>query len=602
MATDSSAGSNINISPGEAAAPVQKPAAKKPAGGNGVQIDTGDKPAAKPSAKKADATSAQAPAGAATAPAAKDRVAKPVDEKAAPAAKTGKAAAASKAAAKTASSTREELEELSKMGALGVMTLVPAWMISAIVHMVILLIFGLMLMPEKHKDTLKALVANVGENVEAVEDIADISEPTEELDSEVTEEMTTVDTTAITDTLTPTEIDDTPAPTELAMSDVGIPTAPASDLLKDLTVSAAGAGKGSLAGRAGNEQSKKAAGATDASEAAVARALKWLSEHQYADGSWSFDHTGGRCQGQCSDSGKLKDARFAATGLALLPFLGAGQTHKQGKYKDTVRGGLYWLSSNMKVDPIKKTGNMTAGGGSMYGHGIATIALCEGYAMSQDKQLAAPAQLALNFIIDAQDPVGGGWRYQPRQPGDTSAVGWQIMALKSGKLGFLQIPKTVVSGATKFLDSAQADGGAAYGYTGPGKGPSTTAVGLLCRMYLGWEHDKPELEKGVKHLAALGPQTGNMYFSYYATQVLHQFDGPDGDVWQSWNVKMRDSLVAQQETVKHETGSWQFKGQDHGFEAGGRVYCTAMAAMTLEIYYRYMPIYTQKAGEDDWMD
>ena len=93
-----------------------------------------------------------------------------------------------------------------------------------------------------------------------------------------------------------------------------------------------------------------------------------------------------------------------------------------------------------------------------------------------------------------------------------------------------------------------------------------------------------------------------MYFSYYATQVLHQYDGPDGDVWQAWNTKMRDSLVASQALEKHETGSWMFKPGDHGAEAGGRLYCTSMAAMTLEIYYRYMPIYTKKSAEDDWLD
>jgi hypothetical protein len=246
-------------------------------------------------------------------------------------------------------------------------------------------------------------------------------------------------------------------------------------------------------------------------------------------------------------------------------------------------------------------GDMTGGGGAMYGHGIASIALCEAYAMTQDKQLAPHAQAALNFIMYAQDPVGGGWRYGPRQPGDTSAVGWQIMALKSGYLGSLQVSKPTVNGAIKFLDSAQAEGGAYYGYTGPGQGPATTAVGLLCRMYLGWDRDKPELDKGVKYLASVGPRTDNMYFSYYATQVLHQFDGPDGEIWQSWNTKMRDSLIASQSMEKHETGSWVLKG-DHGYESGGRLYCTTMAAMTLEIYYRYMPIYTKKSAEDDFMD
>jgi hypothetical protein len=292
--------------------------------------------------------------------------------------------------------------------------------------------------------------------------------------------------------------------------------------------------------------------------------------------------------------------------MALLPFLGAGQTHKEGKYKETVRGGLYYLISHMNV--TANGGDMTAGGGSMYGHGICSIALCEAYAMTQDKALAAPAQASLNFIIYAQDPVGGGWRYAPRTPGDTSAVGWQIMALKSGYLAFLQVPPQVVKGANKFLDSVQADGGSQYGYTGPGPGAATSAVGLLCRMYLGMERENEGLERGVKRLAGAGPQinangSANMYFNYYATQVLHQFDGPDGPLWQTWNAKMRDTLIQTQSKDKHETGSWFFKaGGDHGADSGGRVYCTSMAAMTLEIYYRYMPIYSQKSAEDDWDD
>jgi hypothetical protein len=515
-------------------------------------------------------------------------------------AKEGKEAPAKKRSARRPSSTREELEELEKVGALGMMTLVPAWMISAIVHMIILLIFGLMLMPEKKKDELKALVANVREKMEDVDEIADV---TEQLDTEVTTDLaTTVDVAAAEEVITPTEIDDSPAPAQMAMSDIGIPTAPAGDLLRDLSAGTGGTGKGSLAGRSSNDAAKRANGATDATERAVTLALKWLADHQYGDGSWSFEHTGANGKCNCTDNGKLKDARFAATGMALLPFLGAGQTHKQGKYKEQVKAGLYWLATNMALSP--NGGDMTGGGGAMYGHGIASIALCEGYAMTQDKHLGPHAQAALNFIMYAQDPVGGGWRYSPRQPGDTSAVGWQVMALKSGYLGSLEVRKPTINSVIKFLDSAQGDGGAFYGYTGPPSqppGPATTAVGLLCRMYLGWEHEKPELEKGVRFLASQGPSTNNMYYSYYATQVLHQFDGPDGDLWQAWNLKMRDSLVASQSMEKHETGSWSFKN-DVGYEPGGRLYCTSMAAMTLEIYYRYMPIYTKKSAEDDFMD
>ena len=47
----------------------------------------------------------------------------------------------------------------------------------------------------------------------------------------------------------------------------------------------------------------------------------------------------------------------------------------------------------------------------------------------------------------------------------------------------------------------------------------------------------------------------------------------------------------------HARGSWHFNG-DHGAASGGRLYSTALAAMTLEVYYRYMPIYKSKSIED----
>src|SRR5437764_9305381 len=175
--------------------------------------------------------------------------------------------------------------------------------------------------------------------------------------------------------------------------------------------------------------------------------------------------------------------------MAVLPFLGAGQSHQQGQYKQVVERGLYFLTSQMRV---RNEGGMHAGdlaqsGGTMYSHGLAAITLCEAYAMTHDRKLMGPAQLSLNHIMYAQDPVGGGWRYIPRQAGDTSAVGWQLMALKSGHMAYLRVDPKTIQGATHFLDTVGTDSGSYYGYTDPGRGQATTAVGLLCRMYLGWK-------------------------------------------------------------------------------------------------------------------
>ena len=64
--------------------------------------------------------------------------------------------------------------------------------------------------------------------------------------------------------------------------------------------------------------------------------------------------------------------------------------------------------------------------------------------MTHDKGLMAPAQASINFIVAAQDPVGGGWRYQVKQAGDTSVVGWQLMALKSAHMAYLNVPPETI--------------------------------------------------------------------------------------------------------------------------------------------------------------
>jgi hypothetical protein len=218
--------------------------------------------------------------------------------------------------------------------------------------------------------------------------------------------------------------------------------------------------------------------------------------------------------------------------------------------------------------------------------------------MTHDPALRQPAQAAIDFIVEAQDPEGGGWRYYPRKPGDTSVVGWQLMALKSGQMAYLRVPQHALRKAGYFLDSVQDQGGAVYGYQNPDlQRPTTTSIGLLCRMYLGWDHDVKPLARGVQTLATLGPSTdrtqmrNNMYYNYYATQVMHHWGGYE---WQRWNAVMRDYLVRSQSRAGHESGSWYFDGSDPGSTAGGRLYCTAMAAMILEVYYRHMPLYREQ--------
>ncbi|MEX0712307.1 MAG: prenyltransferase/squalene oxidase repeat-containing protein [Pirellulales bacterium] len=343
----------------------------------------------------------------------------------------------------------------------------------------------------------------------------------------------------------------------------------------------------SLRGKEARAQLAAAGGGpTPETEDAVARGLAWLAAHQRSDGSWHFDHNQGGCSGLCRHPGS-EASTTAATGIVLMAFLGNAQTHvEEGRYQEVVRGGLNYLAERMLM--TDDGGDLREG--TMYGQGLAAIALCEAYGMTRDPQLEKYAQRAIDYIVYAQDKNQGGWRYFPGEPGDTTVTGWQLMALKSGQMAYLRVPPRSIHDVTRFLDFVQDDKGARYGYLFPGKEPTTTSIGLLCRMYTGWQQENPALRSGVQFLSRQGPSKDNMYYNYYATQVMHHWGG---EPWKLWDSAMRDYLVATQATQGHESGSWFFEG-GRGAK-GGRLYNTAAAIMTLEVYYRHMPLYGRQA-------
>jgi hypothetical protein len=356
---------------------------------------------------------------------------------------------------------------------------------------------------------------------------------------------------------------------------------------------------GGFGGRSGStrEQMVREGGGNTRSEAAVAAGLKWFSQHQSADGHWSLNNFSqdGKCN--CADAGRQHD--IAGTGFGLLPFLGAGETHKptQGGrkqlYEKVVERGIKWLL-------LKQNRNGDFGGG-MYTHGIASIAICEAYGVTSDPMLKGPAQRAVNFIVESQNDTGG-WDYTSKgATADTSVSGWNVQALKSGQMGGLQVPKETLVKVNKYLDTYAGDPvGATYGYRSPGSAHACSAIGLLCREYLGWGPKNPGLIQGIGRLMKSQPNQGQktMYYYYYATQVVHHYG--EGE-WKTWNPKMRDMLIELQDqgtdaARRHQKGSWSSAGWDVGGYGGGRIMMTSMALLTLEVYYRHLPLYRREMG------
>jgi hypothetical protein len=347
---------------------------------------------------------------------------------------------------------------------------------------------------------------------------------------------------------------------------------------------------GELAGRTGPARAKLVSkgGGSSASERCVSGGLRWLARCQQSDGKWSFHHGP-------DDPGSLDQCTTGATGLALLSFLGAGHTHRSenARYRTAVDKGIRYLLSQMKRG--ESGGDLrgkVVGNEGMYAHAIATLTLCEVYGQTRDPELKEPAQRAVNFILAAQDPKGGGWRYSPRQPGDTTVTGWQLMALKSAKNSRLKVPEQTLAKAGHFLDSVQTADGSRYGYDRRGATPPMTAIALLCRMYLGWTRENASLQRGVEYLSHTAPSPHDIYYDYYATQVLHHWGGPE---WKKWNDVLRDQLIETQVKQGDGAGSWKPTG-DRGAGTGGRLYQTCLSIMTLEVYYRYLPLYQKETA------
>jgi hypothetical protein len=292
--------------------------------------------------------------------------------------------------------------------------------------------------------------------------------------------------------------------------------------------------------------------------------------------------------------------------LALLAFLGAGHTHRDGAYADNVARGLEAIRRSQGAD-----GNLAGDAemfAHMYCHSMATFALSEACAITGDDRLRPVIRKAVAYSIAAQHPSDGGWRYKAGQTGDTSQLGWQLMALKSAQLAGVDVPAVTWTRVERFLRAVQRGphhGLAAYRPEEAWPSRSMTAEALFCRQLMTRRRDGGltaaafDEARGslLEELPGRGRQD-NFYYWYYATIALHRADGASeasADAWRRWNEALTATLVGSQA----EDGSWPPSCVWGGY--GGRVYTTALGAMCLEVYYRYAPeADAGVARRDEW--
>ena len=350
-------------------------------------------------------------------------------------------------------------------------------------------------------------------------------------------------------------------------------------------------------------------------EAAIERGLMFLARHQVDDGRWElsgFNET------------VSINSDTAATGLALLCFTGGAYSHREGKYADTVDRGLKFLVANQRENGDlyieMETNSISAAW--LYSHSIASIALCEAYGMTQDPTLKEPAQRAIDFILAAQHPERGGWRYSPGKGTDTSVTGWMLMALYSARLAGLDVPAEAWPKLHNWLELAQAGPREPHLYRYNPFAPNTpqqghgrevsktmTAVGLLMRFYAsGWRRDNQDLLRGADYLLEHPPANGTVarpqrdtYYWYYATQVMFHVGG---ERWQRWWDPLSTMLRTEQLKEGPLAGSWnpRMPVPDRWGPHAGRHYVTTLNLLSLEVRWRHLPIYddyAQQRQEED---
>ena len=343
------------------------------------------------------------------------------------------------------------------------------------------------------------------------------------------------------------------------------------------TVGIKGPGGGLLNARMGPQRSQalqKFRGSAE-TEKAVLAALRWLKANQRADGSW-----------KCHVSDE------AGTALAALAFLGHGETPDSPEFGQAVNKALQFLVSHVDNEGL-------VFGRNMYAQGVVLLALSEGYAMTQSPALKEPLDRVVRAVIKSQGvpkkegKFAGGWRYTPvSDDSDTSVSGWLIMGLKSARNAGIEIPQTVFDRASDYLWRMYDSGNPGFSYNGGGRTPAMTAVGVLCQQFMGHADDrrvKGALDYLKDQKVEWDKTKGDwvIYGWYYMTQAMFQ---GGGQYWQYWNREIRDTMVKNQ----LPDGRWpppQNSENENKDLAKTPVYATALGALILEVYYRYLPLY-----------
>jgi len=323
-------------------------------------------------------------------------------------------------------------------------------------------------------------------------------------------------------------------------------------------------------------------------ERGISAALRWLYLHQdYKDsaGNWDSDGFDKNCDPKrgiaCSGRGH-PDYDIQVTSLSLLCFLGSGNTHQAGVFKKTVTKGLEWLKSQQQTD-----GSFGSRVARFWrcNQVLATLAICEAYAVTQDPRLKEYAQRAVQFLLSLQEKDGRWKKGEKVSLSDAIVTGWAVLALKAAKTGKLDVPEESFAKALLFLDSISLEREKQnYGLLESSRiqvAAASAAATFLC----GRPKTDARLAKLLEILDKNPPKwddRGGPIYWYFGTYALSLT--ADKERWRKWRESLRKTLLDTNLIGGCADGSWDPVGPDG--KVLGRVGVTAINYLALEVYYR----------------
>lgn len=380
------------------------------------------------------------------------------------------------------------------------------------------------------------------------------------------------------------------------------------------------ASRGSIEGASGGD-------GTGGANTAIARGLQWLANHQESDGSWRVEPSVEMCppHGGCGTREKRPgpQTETAVTALAVLSFLGAGQTHRSGAYADTIGAGLDFLLRSQSKDGVFGWENR------LDIHAMACLAVAEAYGLTKDPRLERPLQEAVILLKLTQWPDGGWPHHRRGELGShLGTTGWAVWALHTVYEAGIEVPWECSFGAIRYFANREAERSVGEEEISmDSMSGGMASINLLAKQLLGWPESWHALAIDraltVEELPVWEglPSAGKYTRYYYYTRLSGYGSSTSGssgtsdsgpallydyyfpNTWLRWHfaataiqlsenrgrndwlASMREILLRHQRKTGHAKGSWD--AYRSGRALRGRVCSTALALLMLEVGRRF---------------